>query len=401
MRFASVSSFPGASGVGSDMVRNPVLLVLVCVGALAGVDLAFLVHAPNRLVSGQPIFLAAVLHDARVLTLLPAGILAVGAFLPRRSAAHVLVAAASASCLLGLLWDAGDEAARLAATAPRLARTSFGGAFWILTICAALALSDALHRLHLSVLGRSLVYGGVAGGVALCLASGALNEVAIYREYAVRGELFAGSALQHMLIVVGALTPTIAIGVPLGIAAQRCKAIRGTLFPFLNIVQTIPSIALFGLLIAPLSGIGLLFPRLSALGIGGVGVVPAIVALVLYSMLPIARNTAQGIAGIAASILEAARSLGMTQRQIFWRVELPLALPVLLTGLRIATIQAIGLTAVAALIGAGGLGAIMFQGLSADALDLVLLGVIPIILMALAAGALFDLGIAFAVARTR
>jgi osmoprotectant transport system permease protein len=108
------------------------------------------------------------------------------------------------------------------------------------------------------------------------------------------------------------------------------------------------------------------------------------------------RDTAEGLAGVSPAALEAGRGLGMTPRQLLWRVELPLALPVILSGLRIATLQAIGLAAVAALIGAGGLGAIMFQGLFADALELVLLGVVPIVLLALAADLLFELGIAYA-----
>jgi osmoprotectant transport system permease protein len=176
--------------------------------------------------------------------------------------------------------------------------------------------------------------------------------------------------------------------------ARRRPALGAGLFPLLNIVQTIPSIALFGLLIAPLSALAAMFPLLGTLGIGGVGVLPAVIALVLYSLLPITRNTAEGLAGVAPAALEAGRGLGMSQRQLLWRVEVPLALPVILSGLRTAAIQAVGLAAVAALIGAGGLGAIMFQGLFADALDLVLLGVIPIVLLALAVDWLFRIGIA-------
>src|SRR5258708_38727866 len=126
---------------------------------------------------------------------------------------------------------------------------------------------------------------------------------------------------------------------------------------------------------------------------GGGGGLRGVIGLVVYSLLPLPRNTAEGLAGVSAAALEAGRGLGMTQRQLLWRVEMPLALPVILSGLRVAAIQAVGLTAVAALIGAGGLGAIMFQGLFADALDLVLLGVVPIVLLALAVGWSFRIGI--------
>ena len=126
-------------------------------------------------------------------------------------------------------------------------------------------------------------------------------------------------------------------------------------------------------------------PQLAALGVGGIGPAPAIIALVLYALLPIVRNTAAGISGVDPTIIDAARGMGLTRRQIFCRVELPLALPVLLAGLRIVIVQTIGLAVVAALIGAGGLGTFVFEGLGQYALDLVLLGALPAILLALAA----------------
>jgi osmoprotectant transport system permease protein len=118
------------------------------------------------------------------------------------------------------------------------------------------------------------------------------------------------------------------------------------------------------------------------------------VALVLYALLPIARNTTAGISGVAPAIIDAARGMGMTRRQIFWRLELPLASPVLLAGLRIVLVQTIGLAVVAALIGAGGLGTFVFEGLGQYALDLVLLGALPAIFLALAADFLLQLAAA-------
>jgi osmoprotectant transport system permease protein len=150
-------------------------------------------------------------------------------------------------------------------------------------------------------------------------------------------------------------------------------------------MQTIPSVALFGLLIAPLS----------ALGLGGIGAAPAIIALVLYALLPVVRNTHAGITGIDPAIVDAAFGMGMTRAQILWRIELPLGLPVFLAGLRIVTVQAIGLAVVAALIGAGGLGSFVFQGIGQYAIDLVLLGALPTIGLALAGDFLLALLAAF------
>jgi osmoprotectant transport system permease protein len=142
--------------------------------------------------------------------------------------------------------------------------------------------------------------------------------------------------------------------------------------------------ALFGLLMAPLAALSRAVPLLRAIGVRGIGAAPALIALALYALLPIVRNTVIGLASVPISAFEAGRGMGMSPKQLFWRVEWPMALPHVLTGLRTASVQAVGNTAVAALIGAGGLGMLIFQGLGQAAPDLVLLGVIPLILLAVA-----------------
>jgi len=132
-------------------------------------------------------------------------------------------------------------------------------------------------------------------------------------------------------------------------------------------------------------------PVLSRLGIGGIGIAPAVIALTLYSLLPVVRSTVAGLTQVPGPALEAAAAMGMTRFQILRRVEVPLALPVFLSGLRVATVQTVGLAVVAALIGAGGMGALVFQGLSSSAIDLVLLGVVPVVALAAAFDAAFRL----------
>jgi osmoprotectant transport system permease protein len=187
------------------------------------------------------------------------------------------------------------------------------------------------------------------------------------------------------VLVLAAVSLALAIGVPLGVLVARKPGYNGAVFSMLNLLQTIPSVALFGLLIMPLAALATAIPPLGAWGIGGIGATPAIVALVLYSLLPVARSTQAGIAAIDPAIADAAQGMGLTTAQIFWRIEVPLGMPHLLAGLRIVVVQAIGLAAVAALIGAGGLGTFIFQGIGQYATDLVLLGALPIILLALAA----------------
>jgi osmoprotectant transport system permease protein len=189
--------------------------------------------------------------------------------------------------------------------------------------------------------------------------------------------------VRHLQIVALALLPSLCLGLPLGWLLNRHKFLQRWLLPPLNIIQTIPSVALFGLLMVPLAWLAATWPGLAELGISGIGVAPAVIALTLYSLLPVVRGTQAGLAQVPSAVLDAAQGMGMNTWQIFWWAQAPLALPVVLAGVRTATIQTVGLAAVAALIGAGGLGAIMFDGLFGNAQDVVLLGVLPILGLAL------------------
>jgi len=153
-------------------------------------------------------------------------------------------------------------------------------------------------------------------------------------------------------------------------------------------VQTIPSLALFGLLLAPLSWLVARYPVLESLGVQGIGLAPALLALVGYSLLPMTRNTYIALESVDEAVIESARGMGMGPLQVFFRVRLVLALPLIIEGVRITSVQAIGLAAVAALIGAGGLGTLIFQGLGQAAMNLVMLGALPIVMMAMLVDAL-------------
>ena len=172
------------------------------------------------------------------------------------------------------------------------------------------------------------------------------------------------------------------IGIPLGIWAFRSGRAEKPVFSVANGLQTIPSLALFGLLIAPLAFLSRQFPFLRSIGIRGVGNTPAIIALVLYGLLPVVRNTFIGLKSIDRGVVDAGRGMGMSRRELLLQVQVPIALPIILTGVRITAVQTIGNAAVAALIGARGLGNFVFQGLGQAAPDLIVLGVIPIVFLA-------------------
>lgn len=183
---------------------------------------------------------------------------------------------------------------------------------------------------------------------------------------------------QHIFLVFGAVLIAVIIGVPTGIALTRYRALRGPVLAIANIMQTIPSLALFGFLI-PLPFIG------------GIGSRTALVALVLYSLLPIIRNTVTGILGVEPSVREAAVAMGMTSSQILRQVELPLAMGVIVTGIRVATVIAVGVTTIAAAVGAGGLGVYIFRGLRQYDNNLLLAGAVSAAVLALAADFLLGL----------
>jgi osmoprotectant transport system permease protein len=192
-----------------------------------------------------------------------------------------------------------------------------------------------------------------------------------------RAEIFSAT-LEHLLLVVIAMMIAILIGVPLGMFIVQRPALRTIALGIASIFQTIPSLALFGFLI-PIPFIG------------GIGKRTAIVALVLYALLPILRNTYVGLTGIDPAVLESAEAMGMTRAQILWRVRFPLALAVILAGIRTATIITIGVATIAAAIGAGGLGGFIFRGVALVNDALILAGAIPAALLAIVADVLLGL----------
>jgi osmoprotectant transport system permease protein len=370
----------------SPAIHNQVLLVLVIFGAAAIGSAGFVGYAPNRLVSGRPIPLWAASGG-----LPTAGIAVLGAallaacFVRPSKPLHYLMGFSGISLLLLVLAAAGQAASVLAASAKPASRISLGAAFWVLAACSALVVVDALQRLGAGVAGQFLAEIMTGSGLLLLAAGGTFDALSIAREYESRHQVFADALLRHIALVGISVGAAVAIGFPLGAVAARNRRWQGPLFAVLNILQTIPSIALFGLLIVPLSALVRALPALAAVGIGGIGVTPAIIALVLYALLPVVRNTSVGLTGVDPAAVEAGRGMGLSPRQVFWQIELPLAIAVLLAGLRIVTVQAIGLAVVAALIGAGGLGTFVFEGLGQFAVDLVLLGALPAIFLALSA----------------
>jgi osmoprotectant transport system permease protein len=367
-------------------IHNQVLSVLVIAAAAAVAVSGFVGDAPNRLVSGRPIPVWSAADVPMTAGIAVCGAALSAACLMRpRGPRNCAVAVLAAVLLLLVLAAAGQAASLLVQGGKPASRISLGPAFWVLASCAALAVGDALQRLGAGIGAQVVAVFAIVSGVVLLAAGGTFDALSLAREFEIRRQTFADAVMRHVSLVGTSVGIAAFIGFPLGVAAARRPSLQNPVFAVLNILQTIPSIALFGMLILPLSALVSAVPRLAEYGVGGIGVTPAIIALVLYALLPVVRNTSVGLTGVDGAAVEAGRGMGMSPEQIFREIELPLALPVLLAGLRIVTVQAIGLAVVAALIGAGGLGTFVFEGLGQYAVDLVLLGALPAIFLALAA----------------
>ena len=186
-----------------------------------------------------------------------------------------------------------------------------------------------------------------------------------------RSDLIQEAFMQHIYLSFVALAVGIAIALPLGILVARYRRIAEPVIGITAIFQTIPSLALFGFLV-PLIGIG---------------AKTALIALIIYALLPILRNTYTGISNIDESMIEAGRGMGMTKSQLLWQIEFPLALPFIMAGIRTATVLTVGIATLATFVGAGGLGDVIYRGLQSYNNSLVLAGALPVALLAI----LFDL----------
>ena len=277
------------------------------------------------------------------------------------------------------------------------ARVSPASGFWLLMTSAYILMRESGDTTtHTHTTARTprpqwghLVRIAVLVGVVVVVATGELRHLAIVQEFRNNRSRFFQDLFNHIFLSTTAVSLAIVIGIPLGIVAWRRKLLERGVFAVVNSIQTIPSLALFGLIITPLSLFSFRFPWLRSLGIKGVGNAPALIALTLYALLPIVQNTYTSLANIRRAVIDAGWGMGMNARQMLTQVEIPLALPILMSGVRTSLVQTIGNTTIAALIGAAGLGAFIFRGLGQAAPDLVYLGVVPVIIMAVVADRFF------------
>ncbi|MFC1993362.1 ABC transporter permease [Chloroflexota bacterium] len=356
-------------------------------GTIVGISsllLGWLTLKPNRLAAGTSLNLWESLGGGEAVAIVMLWLVCLAVSLVKGRRSHGIAVGVSANLILILTFIlVGMASNRLLQGETTIARVSLGTGFWVTLAGAYTVIFAARRHLDDRRIWQNLVSWSWLAVLAILLSVDWLNKVSIMEEFSGYQQRFVQELLQHIQLFGISVAIGTVIGIPLGIWATRTKHAERPVFFTTSIVQTIPSLALFGLLIAPLSALSFAFPVLRDIGIRGVGVAPAIIALAIYSLLPIVRNTYVGLRQVDPAAIDAGLGMGMSRWQVFRRVEIPLAAPLVIEGLRTASVQAVGLTTVAALIGAGGLGWFVFRGIGQAAPDLIILGAIPVIILAL------------------
>ncbi len=368
-------SGPQVGRLSPDLIT---VYVLAALPMLAALLLPWVLLRPNRIAPGEALYLPAVQVALGV-------VLALVLPLAARFAPRWLWLLSALALTAGFWWLGSRTAAALVGQLP-FARASASSGLWLWLLGAAISAYGA------GLAARSRLEGWLGLLWLLPLVSwifsGFFAHWSVVAEGQAERERLLQEFVQHLSLVGAALGLGLLIGGPLAVWASRRAGVAGAVLSVAGGVQTIPSLALLGLLIAPFSALSTAFPVLRDLGIRGIGVAPALTAMTLYALLPILRNGVVALTGVSPGALDAARGMGMTDSQRLWRVQLPLALPVWLTGVRQAAVLLMGVAAIASQIGAGGLGVYIFKGLQSSAADLILLGAIPAVLLAVAINAL-------------
>jgi osmoprotectant transport system permease protein len=370
-----------------DMIKREHVLILgSTIGIFTIIFLPLVSVKPNRLLPGEPVNIFEAYPLAGIAILSCWAVIVLLSLFTRKTRGFVLrdfvsLILADLAFFL-LLFYVGLASKSLLSEDMPYGRVSIGAAVWVSILSLYTVHFSALKKLKKPFV-RGVLTSIIPLILIIMLLSGFLSEISVVKEYYGRSDRFLLALNQHLFISFLAAGLGTLIGIPLGILSYRRKFLEKPIFAITNFLQTVPAIALFGLLILPLALLSERFSLLKSLGISGTGYAPALIAITLYSLLPIVRNTYTSLDIISKDIIEAGKGMGMNKKQLLTKIELPLAIPIVLAGIRLATVQAIGNTTLAALIGAGGFGKFIFQGVGQGAMDLIILGTLPVLFLAI------------------
>ncbi len=352
-------------------------LILAAVFFAAGLVFPLYVIRKNRIVDGIGYnFFHLGITPATVLLICLCAITVICIILPHKTVRNIVVQLGPPIGFSALLLLFDELNYRYAEQLGAPGRIGIG----IALICMLLGLLALAYAEPLSVQKRGIqILIPVAIAIILTV-SGGYTQLGIVKEFRNQQSRFFVEMVNHLRLSGEAVFAGIVFGVPFGTIAYRRPSLKQGIFTILNITQTIPALALFGLMIIPLSSVSHALPFLRDIGVRGIGDTPALIALWLYTLLPIARNTYIGYEQIPRSAIDAARGMGLNPAQIRNKVEFPLASPIILNGIRVALVQTIGNATLAKLVGGSGLGVFVFEGLGQASADMVLLGMSAIVI---------------------
>lgn len=359
-----------------NKIKDKTLLLLSSIGAVAFVFMNLIELKANRISQGVK-YSSYDFFGSLGLFIIVLWLVLVALSFYEKKHKNIIVFILTTSLLLSLFWALQFKTGEYI-DGVSSARISLSSGFYIQIFSIYMLFSTYAQRIKEYKYIKWIGFLSIFAILSYFMLSGSLDDLSLIKEYNIKKTQFNDNLRIHALLTLASVITGALIAIPLGFLAYSKKSFEDKVMLPLSIIETIPSLSLFGILLVPLSGLGKL-PFFDAIGVSGIGWAPAYIALTLYTLLPIGRNTLTGFYSVEKSIIEAARGMGMSKAQILKKIELPLAFPVIFTGIRIAFIQTIGGAVLAGLVGGGGMGTFVFLGLGEASADLILLGVIPIV----------------------
>ncbi len=369
---------------------NKVAVLGALIIALSLLFFSFAQYRPNRVLSGTNVY-ARGLFGNGFLLLLVLSILTLVFAIANNKQHQLMIGFFSFFMAGSALYLLGTALEKDVFNQIPNGRVSLGGGFYLFFLGIYMVITGSFKGYEKAILQRRLFYLAIFLVIFIFLLSGHLNQLSIMKEFFNRSSTFFRQISRHFSLSFFSVIIAILAGIPIGVLIHKSRRRNNPILFLVNLGQTIPTLSLLGLIMVPLTFLGERSQWLRNIGIRGVGFTPAFIILIIYALFPIIHNTMAGLRMIDQNLLEIASAMGMKANQSFWKVQLPLSLPVILGGIRIAMTQSIGNTILAGLIGGGGLGSIIFLGLAQASPDLILLGVIPLVAMAF----LLDLMVSF------
>lgn len=367
------------------MKKIDLVSVAACILMLISIVIPhFISFKTSRIAFGTPVSAKTCFGEFYYLLIAAIILLLILAFIKRESKLLNFITGALAASMMALfVWGVSARYEYLPFEVTGSARMSFGVGF-LLVIAALYSIMIKCSQ-PLKAVPRAVISLLAWGAIAWLLYRGQLNHYSVMQEYLAAKDQFFQNVWQHLKLSLGVLVTAVIIGLPVGYLCHKHKVLDSITLVGISIAETIPTLALFAIMRVPLAYLKDTFPILQKWGIGSFGVAPAFAALLLYALYLIIHNSRAAFSTIDQGLIENAYAMGMTSMEVFFRVQIPMAMPILLSGIRMTLVSTLVAATLASYIGAGGLGTYIVNGINSLSIDMQLLGVIPIFVLTVGA----------------